>query len=78
MVQVLHDIETIHLQALLDTVRMAGESQFLNEGQIKTGEPVSRLMDQLGKGFSNVIRDQTLKDLVLMESDDLRDDAGRG
>lgn len=67
-----HDIGTIHLQALLDTVRMAGESRFLNEGQIKTGEPVSRLMDQLGKGVSNVIRDQTLKDLVLMESDDPR------
>lgn len=65
-----HDIETIYLQELLDIVRMAGESPFLNEGQIKTGEPVCRLMDQLGKGFSNVTRGQTLKDLVQAGVDD--------
>lgn len=59
-----HDIETVQLAGLLDAVRRAGESRFLNVDQMVTAPAVDRLMSEAGQALQDGLRQRTLRDLV--------------
>jgi len=59
-----HDIETIRLAELLDAVRSAGESRFLNVAQMNTTVAVAQLMAELAQTHQNGLQQRSLRELV--------------
>jgi membrane protein len=57
-------LEHIRLQDILDTVRQAQESPFLNPENISSENTVDELMQIISQSVSNTIKDMTLLDMV--------------
>ena len=57
-------LEHIQIQEILDTVRRAQESPFLNPNNISSDEAVDELVANIKQSVSNAIKDVTLLDMV--------------
>jgi membrane protein len=59
-----HAAETVALEDLLEVVRRAGESRFLNLEQVTSNTRISELMGTVGTGCRSGLGGQTLADLI--------------